>query len=295
MRGMLHLVAAEDVGWLLGLLAPGVIAADQRRRAELGLDEATYEAGVCVLEATLADGPKTRAEIDDELVRRGVPIESKTQAAIHLIARAALEGRVCYGSDRGREQAFVLLREWVDVAPALDADVALVELARRYLAAFAPAAPMDFAKWSGLSIPLARQAFAALADELVEVTVWGASAWIPRTVLSVPDGLASEEPVVRLLGAFDTYLTGYPDRRPFLDERYWNRVWRGGLISPVVIVDGEVMATWKSERKARETIVRVSPFEPLDPALTPPLEAEVADVGRFLGVATRLVVEAPAG
>ncbi len=295
MRGTLHLVATEDVGWLLGLLGPGAIASDQRRRLELGLDEATYASAVRVLETVLADGPKSRAEIEDELVGRGIAIEPKTQALIHLIQRAALEGRVCYGPQRGREQEIVLLRDWVDVGPALDAQIALVELARRYLAAFAPAAPADFAKWSGLPMPLSRRAFAALAGELAEVSAWDAPAWIPRESLEALGELEGAEPAVRLLGAFDTCLIGYADRHSFADERYWRRIWYGGLISPAVIVDGEVTATWKPERKARETVVRVSPFEPLDPALMPALETEAADLGRFLDVQTRLVVEKPAG
>jgi hypothetical protein len=294
MRGTLHLVATEDLGWLLGLLGPGVITSGGRRRADLGLDDETYGAVVRVLEAALADGPKTRAEIDDALARRGVPIEPKSQAVIHLIQRAALEGRVCYGPTCGREQAVVLLRDWVDVGPALDADVALVELARRYLAAFAPAAPADFAKWSALPMPQCRRAFAALAGGLAEVRVWDAPAWMPRKSLETLGELERVRPVLRLLGAFDTYLLGYPDRRAFVQERHHGRIWCGGLISPVVIVDGEVTATWKAERKARETILRVSPLEPLDPARMPALDAEADDVGRFLGVPTRLEVEDPA-
>ena len=36
MRGTLHVVAAEDIGWMLALLAPRVIAATATRRAQLG-------------------------------------------------------------------------------------------------------------------------------------------------------------------------------------------------------------------------------------------------------------------
>ena len=239
----------------------------------------------------------TRAEIDDALVRRGVPIEPKTQATIHLIQRAALEGRVCYGAQRGREQEIVLLRDWVDVGPALDPEVALVELARRYLAAFAPATPADFAKWSGLPMPDSRRAFAALAGELVEGRVVDDTpAWIPRESLKALPGLEREpRPIVRLLPAFDTYLIGYADRRALVaDPSHHPRVWNGGLISPVVIVDGEVTATWKTERKPRETVVRVTPLDRLDPALVPALETDATDIGRFLGVETRLAIERPA-
>src|SRR3954462_3593429 len=40
MRGTLHYLATEDVGWILALLGPGFAAGGRRRRAELGLDDA---------------------------------------------------------------------------------------------------------------------------------------------------------------------------------------------------------------------------------------------------------------
>ena len=39
MRGTLHVVAAEDIGWMLELMAPRVIAATATRRAQLGITE----------------------------------------------------------------------------------------------------------------------------------------------------------------------------------------------------------------------------------------------------------------
>src|SRR5258706_251418 len=48
-RGTLHLLATEDLGWLLPLLGPVFAAGDRRRREELGLDEDTYVRGVCLI------------------------------------------------------------------------------------------------------------------------------------------------------------------------------------------------------------------------------------------------------
>jgi hypothetical protein len=293
MRGTLHLLPAEDVGWVLGLLGPIQVASAAKRRADLGLDDATYAQGVRALEGLLADGPLTRAEIERGLLARRVPIRPKTQALIHLIQRAALEGRVCYGPQVGREQAFVLLRDWVEVGRPTSPDVAAVELARRYIAAFAPAGLADFAKWSGLPTPRARQALGALGKELVEVEAFGAPALISRKALTDLGELEHAEPVVRMTGAFDTYLIGYRERGAVVEEeRLYGHVWYGGLIAPVVLVDGVFAATWKAERKARETVVRVAPCG-LDESLRPALEAEVADLGRFLGTPARLVVETP--
>src|SRR5947209_7629394 len=38
MRGTLHLVATEDLGWLLPLFGPILVKGDRRRREQLGLD-----------------------------------------------------------------------------------------------------------------------------------------------------------------------------------------------------------------------------------------------------------------
>ena len=46
MRGTLHLVAAEDLHWLIGLLGPRVLAGSPARRAQLGItDEASATPG----------------------------------------------------------------------------------------------------------------------------------------------------------------------------------------------------------------------------------------------------------
>src|SRR5437667_4042719 len=42
-RGSLHLMASDDIGWLLPLIGPEFVAGDRRRRRELGLDEDVCE------------------------------------------------------------------------------------------------------------------------------------------------------------------------------------------------------------------------------------------------------------
>src|SRR6266545_2651944 len=64
MRGTLHLLAADDLGWLLPLLAPTLIAGGRRRRAELHLDEDTFAKALRIIrEALAAHGPLTRAQL----------------------------------------------------------------------------------------------------------------------------------------------------------------------------------------------------------------------------------------
>jgi hypothetical protein len=108
MRGTFHLLATEDVGWLLPLLAPALIAGGARRRAQLGLDEDTVARALRVIRQALAgSAPLTRAELAERLAARGV--DPAGQRIAHLVHRAGLEGLVCHGPDRGREPTFAIL------------------------------------------------------------------------------------------------------------------------------------------------------------------------------------------
>jgi hypothetical protein len=97
------------------------------------------------------------------------------------------------------------------------------------------------------------------------------------------------DPVVRLLGRFDDYLLGWRGRDLVLDARFARRVQAGGWVHPVVVVDGRVAGTWRARRAGGRLEVAVEPFAGrLPPRARPGLEAEAADLGRFLAVETRL-------
>ena len=291
MRGTLHLLAAEDLAWLLPLLGPVFIAGDARRRGQLGLDEATARRGVEVIRDRITGrGPQTRKEIAGELAAHGIPSEG--QATIHLIALAALEGRICQGPEREGEPAFALLEEWLGRLPAPHPPAtALAELARRYLAAFGPAGPGDLAAWSGLGRRVARRAWDLIEPDTLALEVDGNPAWILKERREWLDEPQADSPQVRLLPRFDNYLLGYADRGLALDPRYARRINAGGgIVHAAVLVDGRVLGTWRIQRRKGKVEVSVEPFEELPPALLSGLEAEALDVGRFLGVEATLKV-----
>ncbi len=288
MRGTLHLVAAEDVGWLLGLLGPLYIKANRGRRAELGLDEGTGARGVRALRDVLArSGPLTRAEIVEQLAERGIRLIG--QARPHLLMLAALEGVVCVGPNRGREPTYVLLDDWIDPGPALPREEALVELARRYLSAYAPAMPEDFATWSGLPLGQARSAWQQLAGRLIEVTVGGLPAWLLEAQARRLDEAAPSRPIVRLLPRYDTYLLGYRRRDVIVSSPYTKRIYPGGgLLHPALLVDGRAAGTWDVRRRRDDVEVTVEPFEELEAEVWRSVQEEVAELGHFWGGAASL-------
>jgi hypothetical protein len=277
MRGTLHLVAAADYGWLLGLTAPTRMASNARRLAQEGVAPADADRAVALVARALAeDGPQTRAQLAARMAAAGIRTEG--QATPHLLMLAALRGVAVLGAPAADgSPAFVAARDHLGGAPptALDGvarNRALVELARRWLAAHGPGTAADLAAWAGLPLRDARAGLGAIAAELMQ------------------DGdlvdLAAREPAPRgripprLLGAFDPYLLGWKDRTFAVDPQYARRAHPGGgMLRPVAIVDGRVVATWTRGRQADS--VELEPFTPLPAGDERALQADARDVARF--------------
>ncbi len=283
LRGTLHLVPAEDVGWLTDLLGPGLVRARKRRSRELGIDGATGKKAVHIIEQALAaSGPLTRAEIAEALLRGDAKVDVTGQALPHLIGRAALEGILCHGPLRGSEETYVLLADWVGRTKSPGREESLAELALRYIRTYGPATPEDFAAWAGLLLREARTGWKMLVSEIAEVRVAGTPAWVSAEALAKPAQAVTGS--LRLLPAFDAYLLGYRNREPFLPPAFAARVQAGGgIIHPTMLLDGRMAGTWRYDRSAKQPVLRVEPFQTFPSELIPRLEEETADVGRFLG------------
>ncbi len=286
MRGTLHAVPAEDVRWLLDLLRPPR-SAGRTRRLQLGLDDALLDRALPLLGSVLAAGPLTRAEVVSGLHGAGLDV-GPGQAPAHLLGVAAREGVVCRGPDRDDAPTYALLDQWVPAAAPLDRSEGLARLARRYLAGHGPAGPADLAAWSGLPLREARAGLAALGSEVEEVRIAGTAAY---RLPSGSDEPSDDGPAVRLVPAFDEYLLGYRGRDLALDGRYARRIQAGGgIIHPAVLLGGRIVGTWRQQRAGERLTVTVFPFGRLPGGIRPGLEAEAADIGRFLGLAGSLTV-----
>ncbi|WP_186763052.1 winged helix DNA-binding domain-containing protein [Lentzea tibetensis] len=287
MRGTLHMLAAEDVGWVVGLLGPRFAFAFRSRRLQLGLDEATCDRATGEIREVLAGGKVlTRAEI-----MAAIDVDVQGQAQAHLLGYAALTGVICRGPEMSdAEPAYTLLEEWAGPSEVLPEEKAQARLAQRYLAAYGPATAEDFAAWSGLPLGPARAGFAEIAAQLREVVADGRVAYV------LDDPVLDDRTTVRLFGHFETYLLGYRTRENAVPAEYAKVLQTGGgFIMPSVSVNGRIAGLWKhawrKEQKQDLMVVTLEPFGVIAKQLLPAIRAEVADIGRFLGVRARLDVE----
>ena len=267
-RGTLHLVRSEDYWWLQPLLAPRLATANARRLAQEGVTPADADRAVAVIEESLtAEGPLTRLQLRDRIAAAGVRTEG--QALVHELLLACLRSVAVRGPMAGGQHAYVLVRDWLGPPPPFDRDVALAELARRFLAGHGPASDADLAKWAGLPIGDARRGLSAIAGQLAQRA-------------GGPVDLAAERrragvPPPRLLGPYDPLLHGWVSREPILGP-HRGIVTVNGLFRPFALVDGRAVATWGLARGA----VTMDWLEDVAVPARAALAADEADVRRFL-------------
>ena len=111
MRPTWHLVAAENIRWMCELSKKAIKAAAHRDR-QLEIDGKLFTKVNNLLETMLRNNNHlTRIEISKQLNTKDI----KTDAArmVHFMLRAEVEGIVCSGIDKGKNQTYALMEERV--------------------------------------------------------------------------------------------------------------------------------------------------------------------------------------
>ncbi|HEX8328361.1 MAG TPA: winged helix DNA-binding domain-containing protein, partial [Hymenobacter sp.] len=245
-----------DAAWMLKLMAARVLKGQGTQMKQLELDEATVERSRTAFYEALQGGRRlTRAEMMQQLVTAGISPEG--QRGYFLLRYLAQQGHICLGPLQGRQQTFALLEEWAPQARQLSRDAGLAELARRYFRSHGPATVHDFANWTGLAVADARQGLEAAQGELVSEKMEDKTYWFSPSASAAP---AAES--IQLLPGFDEYLLGYKDRRAVLEAEHFNKIVPGGngVFKPMVVLDGQIVGTWKRTVKKGAVDIAVSLF-----------------------------------
>jgi hypothetical protein len=279
MRGTLHFVAAEDVRWILPILTPRVVAGAQSRFRQLGLDGATFTKSARVAEKALVGGNVVRRDKLYE-IWNAAGIATHESRGLHLLGVLSQQGLLCFGPRDGKQHTFTLLEEWVPDARTLERDTALGELARRYFESHGPATVQDFAWWAGLTVTDARKGLEGAKSELVSASVGGREFW-----LAASPPVRGSSDAAFLLPPWDEFTVAYRDRSDILDPKYATRVNAGGgVLSPVVVVRGTVVGTWKRSIKKDTVTVKPTYFRAPSGADRALVAAAVERYAHFLGL-----------
>ncbi len=214
-----------------------------------------------------------------------VPIGHLTFPVVDMLNLVAPRGVVCYGPSRGNEPTFVRADAWIPRWQDVPREQAEGLLLRKYLHAFGPATPSDFAMWTGITLTDAHEIWARTEADIVPVDVEGWEAVVLREDLDELKQTELEPPLIRLLPYFDSFLLGHKQREHLVSLKDQKNVYRAqGWIAPVVLVDGRVAAVWASVRQRNRLRVDVTKLASLSRRVVAGINKEANDLGRFLGV-----------
>ena len=280
MRPTWHLVAAEDIRWMLKLSAQRIISANDSfaKGYDLDIPNELYTKAHDLLEKILC-GKKslTKQEIAEHFNRSGIVADNRRMT--RFMARAEQEGIICSGEDRGSKCTYALLEERVPPMPELTKDESLARLARSYFRSHSPAVLQDFIWWSGLSVSDAKQAVYLIASELT-TEQWKEQTWYIHDTCRTRGKLSGH---IHLLPSYDEYLLGYKDRTDVLPLEHYSKAFtNNGLFFPIVLHNGQVIGNWDKSVKKKSVDLKYSWFRQVADMNEETLERERQKFTRFL-------------
>jgi hypothetical protein len=281
MRGTIHLLAPEEAGAVLSLLAAGKSWHRPSWQRYFKMTIAQMEELRFAIRAALDGRVLTREELIAEVTSR--PGHAHLGHALRsgwgtLLKPSAWQGDLVFGPNRGTRVTFTrpesASTRWAGVPDPEDAGPVVV---RRYLAAYGPATPANFAAWLSRSTRRLKHWFGP-DNGVLPVDVEGQPAYIRA---EDADALAAARPTdaARLLGGFDQWVLGpgTQDTSVLAAHRRTAVSKTAGWISPIVLFGGVVCGTWELDR----AVVRVAWFSE---AGSPPQAALAEEAARLSSV-----------
>lgn len=280
MRGTLHLVAPEDLRWMLDLTAERLTRSIAARHRQLEITWADVEkARDLALDRILTDGPVSRAGLFNVFDSGGQATQG--QRGVHLLGTLCRHGWLVLGPLSGNQQLIAAFDEWIPVSRQLGREEAIGEFLVRYFRSHGPATLRDFAWWTQLPLTEVRAAFQQVRGQLVELEVDDTSYWLSQDVADLLDSGVPGSRSLHLLPGFDEFVLGYTDRTPVLSAEHFDLIVPGGngVFKKTVVAAGKVVGAWALQGTGRGAAVVPELFDETTP-LGPAAQADLAKAAK---------------
>jgi len=284
LRPTWHFVMPADIRWMLQLTAPHVHALNAFYYRKLELDDALFRRSHKLFTKAPQGGTQlTRKELAALLKKDGIVAD--TLRLGYIMMHAELDGLVCSGALRGKEQTYALVEERAPNAKTLPREEALGELARRFFTSHAPVTVKHFAWWSGLSMRDAKVGLDMNKRQLTSEVIDGQTFWFGAR----PPARQNEAPLTThlipeydeaLIGSKDLGVTDLPRAKR---AKTWNDVW----YRPVIVA-GKRAGTWRRTIAKGNVVIETNLFASLNRSQVAALKTAVDRYGQFLQLPAHL-------
>jgi hypothetical protein len=277
LRPTWHFITPADARWMIDLTAPRINAFSASRYRQLQLDSRIFKKANDTLAKALEGGKQLmRSEIMDALNTAG--IKTDDLRFVHLLMHAELDKVICSGARQGKQFTYALFDDRVPAAAPMAKEEALAALAARYFISRGPATLRDFAWWGGITLADAKTGLEAVKSGLTAIIADRKEFWMSGEQINA----AGKSPGAFLLPAFDEFAVAYSDRTAAVKPKYLARA-RYVIFDPSIVLDSQVVGTWKRSIKTREVDVTLNLFGKINKAQNSSINAAVARYRKFIG------------
>ncbi len=283
MRGTVHMMPAEDVRWMLELMAYRQNEKFMPFLKKLGLTEAILSKARPVLEKELADGPVERRTLYEALTAAGI-LKDRSWGT-HIIGYWSQTGLICPGPLSGKQPTVTLLDKWVPTKKSLQLEKvdALKLIAERYFRSHGPASLQDFTWWTGLSAADAGEALAMIKSSLISIDHESKTFWMSKETAGLD--LAADSSA-HLLPPFDEYTVAYKNREAAIAAAELQSM-QHGIFTPTILIDGRIVGSW-SRKLLKNTASLELTTKPLKPAEEKLVMQAASEYSKFIELPVQL-------
>jgi len=284
LRPTWHLVANENIDWLMTLTSPIIKTAIKHRFIDWGFTEAILHRAYDVIGKNLAGNKQlTREEMMAVLNSEG--INTDEGRSYHLMLWAELDKIVCSGILKNGEQTYALYDERVKTKSSFTPGEALEKLALIYFSGHGPASISDFVWWSGLPATLAKKGIEAAEKQMQSITNNKKVYWMATSAI------LPAKPSVALLPAFDEFVIAYKDRSATVVDQHNSKVVSSnGVFRPTIVRNGITTGIWKTVKKKNKRQIELQFFDAAgEMKFLPEIEPAAQSLGKFWNCDVELV------
>lgn len=268
LRSTVHLFASDDVAALVALRSHMLHLYHRWICERGGLESRQMERLLREVVAALGKQPLSRGALSRLLTPKlgewARPWLEHSWGGI--LKLAAARGLLCHRPPGATEEAereahFVRLDRWLGPLKPVGPDAGVAQLLRRYLATYGPATAADARKFFGIPAAPLAAAFKRIRRDLIEVDAFDRPHWLLARDEAALRGAAPPPGHLVALPLFDPWLLAHNATDGFIDPRHRKAVYRtAGWISPVLLRQGRVVATWSHRRMADGWAVEITPL-----------------------------------
>jgi len=289
-RGTVHLLSAADLPMWTGALS-AITPSPSGFPEGVRLTPEQTDKVVEAIAVVLKDAELTADELTEALVARVGPwagdlvmpaFQGMWPRWRQAVDTAANRGALCFGPNRGRNVTYTNPRRWLPGFRPANGQTALADVVRRYLHAYGPATPQQFAQWLAAPRGWATKLFDSLSGQLQQVEVDNTLAWVVTGDTTAP---SISPQGVRLLPYFDVYAVGcHPREWVFPGQAAERALTPSGQAGnfPVLLIAGTVAGVWHQRRSGRTLHITVEPLSRLTATQRRELDIQVERIGEFL-------------